>query len=202
MSAMNRRRLLDQINTEYRMTSASLTSLGRELAEVIQSILDHRQAQEATQEAARVAQEVAHSQIASIVSRCLQSVFNEPYEFRIVLEKKRGKTEARFVFMLNEEEVDPLRSSAGGEVDVASFALRLAALVLHKPALRKVLILDEPFKWLQDSQKAFRGAMVQLLKDLTNELGVQIVMVTHDPEFAVGNVIRLTSPESPRTHPS
>lgn len=185
---MSRKTLIQRAVSEYRLASATLTQTGRELTEVTQDILDHKEAQQVAQEAARVAQEASHTQIAQIVSRCLQSVFNEPYEFKIVFDKKRGKTQARFVFMLEGEEVDPLRNSAGGEVDVASFALRLAALMLHKPGLRRLLVLDESFKHLS---RPFRPRVAQLLEELSEELGVQILLVTHSPELEVGKVIQI-----------
>lgn len=181
---MNNPKLQRAIN-EYRAASSTLTQAGRELSEVSQSALDHRQAQEIAQEAARAVQEASHAQIASIVSRCLRSVFREDYEFRIIFDKKRGKTEARFVFIKDGEEVDPLKSSAGGEIDVASFALRLAALLLHQPKLRRLLVLDEPMKFLS---RNFRPAVAQLLEELSEELGVQIILITHLPELEIGEV--------------
>jgi ABC-type cobalamin/Fe3+-siderophores transport system ATPase subunit len=181
------KQLVQRAISEYSLASSTLTQATRELSLAAQSVLDHKQAQEIAQDVARRLQETAHEQIASIVTRCLQSVFMDNYEFRIVFEKKRGKTEARFVFVLAGEEVDPLRNSAGGEVDVASFALRLAALLLHKPPLRRLLVLDEPMRCLS---KNHSEAVAELFRELSEELGVQIIMVTHDKSLAVGKVIQ------------
>lgn len=183
------RRGMDRALTEYRNASLNLTQAGRDLAEASQSVLDLRESQSVIQHAAQTAQETAHAQIASVVSRCLEGVFGQPYEFRIVFEKKRGRTEARFAFVLGGEEVDPLRMGAGGEVDVASFALRLAAMLLHKPPLRRLLVLDEPMRCLS---RSFRPAMAKLMEDLCDELGVQMVIVTHDKEFVMGNVVEVS----------
>lgn len=174
--------------SEYRLASSTLIQAARELSLATQSVLDYREAQQIAQDVARRLQESCHEQIAGIVTRCLQSVFLDDYEFKIIFDKKRGKTEARFVFILDGEEVDPLRNSAGGEVDVASFALRLAALLLHKPPLRKLLVLDEPMKHLS---REFRPNVASLLEELSRELGVQIILVTHAPEIEVGKVIKL-----------
>src|SRR4051812_23271268 len=57
------------------------------------------QAQGITQEVAEKVQQQAHQQIASVVTKALESVFEDSYEFKIVFERKRGRTEARLVFL-------------------------------------------------------------------------------------------------------
>lgn len=132
-----------------------------------------------------------HTRMARIVNRCL-AVFPDPYEFHILFEVKRGKTEARLVFRRDGVEVDPLDGSGGGIVDVAAFALRVAALVLHEPPLRRILFLDEPFKFVAPE---VRPVLAQVIEVLAQELGIQFVLVTHDSEFEVGKVVRLPDGE-------
>ena len=85
-------------------------------------------------------------------------------------------------------EVDPMTASGGGVVDVAAFALRLSALALQRPPLRRTLILDEPFKFLSEE---YRSRVVDLLDLLSSEMGVQFIMVTHLKEFEVGKVVNI-----------
>lgn len=158
------------------------------LKEAKELLENTKEAQGLIQEVSQKVQEQAHSQIASIVSKCLTSVFSSPYEFRILFEKKRNKTEARLVFLRDGKEIDPTSASGGGVLDVASFALRLACLMMSKPKLRRVLILDEPFKHLS---KNYRPRVRTLLEELSEELKVQIVMVTHDEEFQIGDVVEI-----------
>jgi ABC-type molybdenum transport system ATPase subunit/photorepair protein PhrA len=61
-------------------------------------------------------------------------------------------------------------------------------LVLHKPPLRRLLVLDESFRFVS---KEFRPGIAQLLEELSGELGVQIISVSHIPELEVGKVIRM-----------
>lgn len=145
-------------------------------------------AQALLQLAAQAVQQKAHQQIADVVSRCLSAVFEDPYSFKIYFDKKRGKTEARLVFVRDGMEVDPLTSSGGGVIDVASFALRLSCLLLSRPSLRKLLVLDEAFRFLSIE---YRPRVVRLLELLSDEMGVQIVLITHDPQLQVGKVIEL-----------
>lgn len=134
-------------------------------------------------------QQVAHKQIARIVEKCLSTIFDEPYKFEIVFERKRGKTEAKPVFIRDGQVIDkPLKGSGGGAIDIAAMALRLASIILTKPKQRKILILDEPFKFV--SQR-YRKNIAQMLKELSEGYGIQIIMVTHVEELKIGTIYQL-----------
>jgi ABC-type glutathione transport system ATPase component len=146
------------------------------------------EAQTIVQAVAATIQEQAHRQIASVVSRCLEAVFDDPYRFVIGFEKKRGKTEAVLTFERDGLKADPMTASGGGVVDVAAFALRLACLVLSAPQRRKLLVLDEPFRFAsRDLRPKIRG----MLETLAEEMGIQFVIVTHDPALVAGKVVEL-----------
>lgn len=137
---------------------------------------------------AKTIQEEAHDQISSIVSQCLEIVFDEPYTFHIVFEQKRNRTEARLIFDRNGSQVDPMSAAGGGVVDVAAFALRLSCLMLSKPRVKKLMVLDEPFKFVSQE---YRNNVREMLESLSSELGVQMLIVTHIPEFVTGKCINL-----------
>ncbi len=149
------------------------------------------EAQSLAQDVAKGVQEHAHKRIASVVSRCLKSVFpDEPYTFQIRFESRRGKTEADLVLVRDGLVLDdPVNSVGLGVVDVASFALRLVRLVLARPKRRKVLVLDEPFKWLHGEDNRKRAA--NLLLALSQEFGIQIVMTTGQDWLRIGKIIEL-----------
>lgn len=146
------------------------------------------EAQQIVQAIAETIQEEAHDRIAGVVSQCLATVFDEPYEFRIRFEQARGRTEARLVFVREEQEINPIDASGGGVIDVAAFALRLSCLMLARPAVRRVVVLDEPFKFVS---KVYRGRVREMLENLTEELGVQFIMITHIEELVTGEVVRV-----------
>ena len=148
------------------------------------------EAQQIVQVVAETIQEEAHSRIAAVVSKCLGIVFDEPYEFYIRFERARGRTEARLVFVREGQDVNPIDASGGGVVDVAAFALRLSALMLARPARRRTVILDEPFKFVSAGH---RDAVRVMLETLSADLGVQFIMVTHIDELRTGNIIDLAS---------
>lgn len=151
-----------------------------------------QEAQKALQMVAQAVQQQAHDRIAGVVSRCLEAVFPEdPYEFKIIFEQKRGRTEARLIFLRADKEVDPLGASGGGAVDVAAFALRVSCIMLSQPPVRKVLFMDEGFRFVS---VRYRERVRKMLIALSKDLGMQFVMTTHMPEFStpdVGTIIEL-----------
>ena len=145
-------------------------------------------AQGLAQAIAQAVQQKAHDRIAGVVTRALAAVFDDPYEFRILFEQKRGRTEARMAFVRGGHELDPLDASGGGVVDVGAFALRLSCLMLARPPLRRLVIADEPFRFVS---AGLRGRVRALLESLSKELGVQFIIVTHQDELRCGKVIEL-----------
>lgn len=151
---------------------------------------DARAALAVVQAVGQHTQELVHRQIARVVTRCLKAVYGkDAYEFRIRFERKRGKTDAVLEFVEDGKVMDPLGESAGGQVDVAAFALRLACLLLVRPRLRKLLVLDEPFKHVNGEE--YQGRVGGMLLDLAKEMKVQFVIVTDDDWLRIGKVVQL-----------
>lgn len=148
------------------------------------------EAQVIVQQVAQSVQQQAHKRIASVVTRCLEIVFGEDaYEFKIHFERKRGRTEARLVFVRDDHELDPRSGSGGGVIDVAAFALRLAALLLSKPSPRRILVMDEPFKFVHST--VYRERVRLMLETLAEEMDFQFIMSTGIEDYHIGKVINL-----------
>lgn len=150
-------------------------------------------AQKILKETAQEVQQAVHSRIADVVTRCLRTVFDDPYEFKINFEQKRGRTEANLVFERRGIELtDPVNSVGGGVLDVAAFALRVSCLVLEKPARRRLLVLDEPFSRVRGENN--RRRMRDLVEMLADDFGMQLILcidVNAYPEFLMSHVIEL-----------
>jgi DNA repair exonuclease SbcCD ATPase subunit len=134
-----------------------------------------------TQEFVRAVQDRVYGKVSSLVTRCLQAVFDDPYTFRIIVDKKRGKAEARLVFVRDDEEFDPVEECGGGVLDVAAFALRLATV-------QNILFLDEPFKHVS---REYVPKLSALLDTLSRTMGIQFFIVTHNPDLVCGKVVRI-----------
>lgn len=182
------RRQLERLRSEYLSTRSARKSEEARLEAEQRNLRDAVIARNLLQHAAQFAQEQAHAKIASVVTRCIRSVFgDEAPEFVIRFDRKRGRTEARLVFLVGGHEVDPQDADSGGLLDVASFALRLSVLCLRRPPLRRLLVLDEPFRYLDKDRKPL---VRELVEALAGELGVQFILVTHDDTFQIGTVVQ------------
>ena len=181
------RRNLDRSLADYRLASRQVEAEQGALSKAEERITSVAQAQQLVQQVAEQVQQQAHQQVASVVTRCLQAVGFD-YEFRIKFVRKRGKTEAELLFVRDDVEIDPTDAAGGGAIDVASFALRLSCLMLSKPQRRRLLVLDEPFKF---TSKDFRPAVRELLLTLAKEMKIQFILVSHQPELMCGKVIEI-----------
>lgn len=180
--------LVHKYSVKYETSVQTLQRYSDQLDEALSNRTNLTKAKEVIQVVGESIQKKAHSQIAGVVSECLELVFEEPYTFDIVFEKKRNKTEARLVFRKDGNEIDPLNASGGGVVDVAAFALRVSCLVLSKPKLRKLLVMDEPFRFVSEE---YRENVQQVMDKLSTEFGIQMILVTHMKELISDEVIRL-----------
>lgn len=134
-------------------------------------------------------QHQAYERIEGLVTHALRFVFEEDYTFRIVTEQKRGKVEATALVERDGVVLDPMRECGGGVVDVCCFALRVVSVTSHvASAYRRVLVLDEPFRFLSAS---YRPRAAALLENLSDELDFQLIIVTHDSDFHLGEVVRV-----------
>lgn len=153
---------------------------------------DHvRQAQGIVQEIAQQIQQAAHNRIASVVCQCLRAVFETPYTFEILFERKRGRTEAVLQFRRGELEIDPMSAAGGGVVDIAAFALRVACLVLSRPPLRRVLVLDEPFSHCKPPE-ILAPRICEMIKMLADQFGIQFIIVPSiEDHYRIGKVVEI-----------
>jgi hypothetical protein len=147
-----------------------------------------QEAQEVLQLIAQAVQQQAHERLSAVVSKCLESVFEDPYQFHIEFERKRGRTEASLRFLRRELDADPLTAAGGGVVDIAAFALRVACLMLHRPRLSRIVVIDEGFKFVSEQ---YRENVRAMLEELSEDLGVQVIQVTHSTEYETGQIIEL-----------
>lgn len=173
----NRRAVISTLKRE----KSNQTSLSKRMQ-------DAESAQLIFQTVAKNLQEQCHKQIASIVTRCLNAVFEDPYEFKILFEQKRGKTEAKLAFTRDGILLDdPLNEVGGGVIDVASMGLRMACMLLQKPPIRRLLVMDEPFSHIRGQGNRSRAR--KMLLRMAEELQLQIILCTDIDDFRLGQVI-------------
>lgn len=183
------RALIDKLLLRLSQAKFLVETEQRELAKALTEEQAATTAQAIAQAIAQEVQEQAHKKIADVVSRCLETIYDDPYALMVQFERRRGKTEAVFVFNHHDHPVDPTTAASGGQLEVAAFALRLACLVLSHPPHRRVLFLDEPFRNVEIRLMERVRAM---LLSLAEELGCQIFLITHIRELVCGQVLEIT----------
>jgi DNA-binding TFAR19-related protein (PDSD5 family) len=82
---------IQDLNTERRAKLVQLEREQKMLDEAVKERNELEQARSIVQNVAEELQRKAHERLTSVVTKCLDSVFEDPYEFKIEFEKKRGK---------------------------------------------------------------------------------------------------------------
>ena len=112
-----------------------------------------------------------------MVTLALSSVFEDPMEFKTSFTERRNQVELDFFFVKDGNEYDPM-DDGGGAKDIASMALRMAVWSIHKT--RALMILDEPSR---NVSRDMQGKVSEMLKMMSTELGIQMVIISHIPEI-------------------
>lgn len=138
---------------------------------------------------AAATQDQLRVRLEGITQTALDVVFPGSYTFKVEFTPRRGRTEVDMWLDKDGTRMNPLDSNGGGVVDVISLALRICCLTLSTNA--RVLLLDEPFKFIRGKARQRLGDM---LKAISRRLGIQVIMVADvsdtgiipDREFRVG----------------
>lgn len=140
-----------------------------------QAYRDALKAREVINIVAKETQQQLEMRITNIVTMALAAVFPDPYEFKLVFNERRNQTEADLLLVRDGEELSPVEGAGGGVLDVVSFALRIAVLLMSNH--RRIIILDEPFRHLSADLQPKASEMMKMLSD---KLGIQFIMVSHE----------------------
>lgn len=180
---------INEYKVRLEMTEETLHEVTEAQKQLNKTLLDTEKARIVVQEVANEIQKNLEYRITNIVSMALASVFNDPYEFKVEFVTRRNQTECDLYFVRGDNMCDPLDSSGGGALDIASLALRMAIWSIKKT--RAIQILDEPCKFLSKDMQAKASLM---LKELSSKLGIQIIAISHIDDMieAADRVINIT----------
>lgn len=117
--------------------------------------------------------------ISNLISTGLNYVIHDQnLSFKIKQEQKNNRIHMKFVLEQDGVEGDPLASFGGGAAVVISLILRLS--IMQRTGLGNLLILDESMVALAN---AYVPNAASFMRQLSEQTGVNILMVTHNPEF-------------------
>jgi DNA repair exonuclease SbcCD ATPase subunit len=132
--------------------------------------------------------------VESLVTRGLQTVFQERIEFKMTFAIVRNQPEVSFavVSYIDDEpiEMDIPNSFGGGLAVVTAVLLRIIVLryLVAHGTVEPILVLDEPLAALSPNYEEYhaeslRTRMAEFLRVAADELGIQLIVVTHEPDY-------------------
>lgn len=140
----------------------------------------HEEAREVLNEIVKQLHKKLKANVSELSSLAMEAVLDEPYKLVLKFVRRRNKMECDIRFELGGSEIMP-KFGGGGAMDIAAFSLMVASWSMRKPQLDNVLLLDEPFKFLSEGNQPY---VSQMLKEISESLGLQIIIVTHKKRIA------------------
>lgn len=150
----------------------------QKLTDVDNTLIYAEEALAFIQQVAKATQGQVKVHIEDIVTMALETIMDNPYKLELDFVLRRNKTECDIYFVRNGRRIKPIDESGGGAVDIASFASRIALWSLSSSD--NVLVFDEPFKFVS---KQYQAKVAELLNKLSDKLGLQIIMVSHNDNY-------------------
>lgn len=121
--------------------------------------------------------------VGDLVTMGLQSVFGPELSFRLLPGVSRGQATIEFEVVSEyegEELSSPILEARGGGVAaLVGVLLRVVVIALHPDHRRKLLVLDESLGMVS---REYHAGVAELLRRLVDEVGIQIILITHAPE--------------------
>ena len=189
--------LVEEINTgydNYKRYKSDYNDLLDSLEIAKERVVTVNKARAYFQEIAETTQRDVADTLSVIITSAIKAVFDtDEYRCEIIFGTARNQSDAKLILVKGEEEIDdPLDSISGGMIDVAAFAARVGFIFLK--GSRKVLIADEPFKGVSED---FKGRCPEMLRLLSEQLGMQFIIISHMKEMIDGadNVLTISNGE-------
>lgn len=155
--------------------------LSEETSELESNIKDLKEAKEVVSAAGILAQDSMKTVFESLVSQALKTIFGEEYSFELESRFFRNQPEMEMFVIENGIKYSPKDEKGGAIVDIISFASRVVSWAIMEPKSQNTLLLDEPFRCLSKDALPF---LAQLMQDISDELNLQILYITHEKQLA------------------
>ncbi|WNN94979.1 exonuclease [Microbacterium phage Magritte] len=186
LRARRRRRVLDESQGEMRATLMRGKELKSEIEELGALVEDLDRVTLLLNSMGEDRQFETQSKIEELVTRGLRTIFDDTLSFHIVQTVKGRNVVVDFILRTTLErtviDTPVLDARGGGVAATIGFLLRLVVMLLSKGTRSEnILVLDETFAHVSAEYLPAVGEFLQEVKDKT---GIQILMVTHQPELA------------------
>lgn len=181
-----RRRELDSLAGEARTVKARDEELREAVKRLSTEVVVHERATSILNSIGEQKQFLAQEAIEQLVTRGLQTIFDESLSFHIVQDVKARRAEVSFVVRTaladgKVIETDVMDARGGGLAATVGFLLRLTVMLLKTDSkMDNLLILDETFAHVSEE---YLPSLGEFLRKIVDKTGVQIIMITHQQEF-------------------
>uniref|UniRef100_A0A6M3LF64 Uncharacterized protein n=1 Tax=viral metagenome TaxID=1070528 RepID=A0A6M3LF64_9ZZZZ len=180
------RQKIDNLKGRRDQIASDLNKVTDRIEILQEEVLASEDAQRRIQLVAKQTQDQLRYYIETPVTAALSGVFDNPYEFELRFETRRGQTEGDLIFKRNGIEHKNLTFAGGiGAVDVAAYGLQVSGLSMQK-SLRQFLLLDEPLRNLKSKSKIYEKRGSLMIAETAHGLGIQHLIVSHIPEQQEG----------------
>jgi DNA repair ATPase RecN len=117
------------------------------------------------------------------VTLALRAIYKEDYQFKLEFGQKGniGTLDFKLKSPTTQGFLDLKNTTAGGQFDCISIALRLMLLHIVRPKLEGPVMFDEGSKMLSSE---YRANEYEFYKSMSEKFGRQFILVTHSKELA------------------
>jgi DNA repair exonuclease SbcCD ATPase subunit len=185
LAARSRRRELDGLWGEARSVLLRGKEIQEEIVVLTETISDLEKVTLLLNSLGEQRQLQAQAVIEELVTRGLQTIFDDTLSFHIVQSTRAKAATVEFLIRktLSDSvlETPVLEGQGGGLSATIGFLLRLVVMLLGTGTSEEnILVLDESFAHVSDE---YLPALGEFLREIVDKTGVQIIMVTHQPQF-------------------
>lgn len=188
LRARHRRRTLDERQGEARALLTRGKELQEEVAHLTELVEDLDKVTILLNSMGEDRQQKAQQTIEELVTRGLQTIFDETLSFHIVQETRGKSVQVTFVVRttLQGRAIDtPVMDARGGGLAATiGYLLRLVVLLLTRGQRQDTLmVLDETFAHVSAE---YLPAVRDFVREVVDKTGVQHIIVTHQEELVEG----------------
>lgn len=179
MDITDAQKLLDQLKVEATQNKDLLKLFNKQKIQNDDDLINAQKIRELVYAAVDKTQSQLRYHVSNLVTVGLQTTFPEKdYKFHLDFVTRRNQTECDLLIEDNGIKSKPKYRNGGGVLDVISISLRMAFWSLSDTV--PILALDEPSKFVSKDKQ---DSVVQMIRDIADELNIQIILVTHIPEL-------------------
>lgn len=179
MNITEAQKRIDKLNTETTQNADMLKLFNKQKLQNGDDLINAQKIRELVYLAVDKTQSQLRYHVSNLVTVGLQTTFPEKdYKFHLDFVTRRNQTECDLLIEDGGIKSKPKYRNGGGVLDVISISLRMAFWSLSDTV--PILALDEPSKFVSKDKQ---DSVVQMIRDIADELNIQIILVTHIPEL-------------------